>query len=346
MSITITPSDATKLENLTAETLWREVHIPFVKKYIPAGNLNRPIGRTCLKMLRGLAKKDKIKESLITRGSCPALRGKLKGDKKDADRSAKQPRERVREAQETREKQKKTDLEGLLLNILANNKQARSQQVAQQTQAVDNILLGDKNPSRPQQFFTAPPVPQGETLQEALFYSGQARPTRQQIFRNQNLKQATREGRARYRAFQEGHLAEFDEFIANTRANNPEEAENIKRWLGGVEPQQFEYDSEEEMVLQPPPRHDEYFPWSERTPSIPSEFQEEYPEGRNQPYMFQDTSSEGGSLVDNRPTNIIHQTYDNRALIQAHLERQMDAQAGYSGFGVPPPPPAETYVFW
>ena len=342
MSITITPSDATKLENLTAETLWREVHIPFVKKHIPAGNLNRPIGRTCLKMLRGLAKKDKIKESMITRGSCPALRGKLKGDKKDADRSAKQPRERVREAQETREKQKKTDLEGLLLNILGNNKAQRDQVVAQQTQAVDNILTGDKNPSRPQ-YFNAPPVPQGETLQEALFYSGQARPTRQQVFRNQNLKQAAREGRARYRAFKDGHLAEFDEFIANTRAGNPEEAENIKRWLSNVEPQQFEYDSEEEIILQPPPRHDEYHPWSEGTPSIPSEFREEMPDHRE--YML-DTSSEGGSLEDNRPVNIIHQTYDNRAQIQAHLERQMEAQAGYSGFGVPPPPPAETYVFW
>jgi len=149
MYITITPSDAIKLENLTSETLWREISIPFIKKNIPANNLNRPIGARCLKMLRGIAKKDKIKESTIKRGSCPALRGKIKGDKKDAYRSAKSSKKVLKEAKESKEKTRKDDIESVLARILSSNREDRDNAIASQKQAVDNILLGDKKPTRP-----------------------------------------------------------------------------------------------------------------------------------------------------------------------------------------------------
>lgn len=254
MSITITPTDAIKLENLTAETLWKEVSIPFIKRNIPAGNLNRPIGARCLKMLRGIAKKDKIKESTIKRGSCPALRGKLKGDKKDADRSAKQPKERVKEAQEGKEKQKKMDLEGLLLNILGNNKADREKIVAGQTHAVDNVLIAGKQPMNPNQQMMGGYDEREFGDQPAgvpFFYAGLGRPKRQDLMRNAKIRQAVREGRMRWEAKQEGSeaLREADEKIAEARGKTKEQKETIKRFLAGNDPKPFEFDSEEEWVL-------------------------------------------------------------------------------------------------
>jgi len=71
----------------------------------------------------------------------------------------------------------------------------------------------------------------GERLDERLYYAGLARPTKDQILKNDNLKQAAREGRARFRAFKEGKLDEFDEFIANTRADDQKQNFAMKRFF-------------------------------------------------------------------------------------------------------------------
>ena len=115
----------------------------------------------------------------------------------------------------------------------------------------------------------------GERLDERLYYAGLARPTKDQILKNDNLKQAAREGRARFRAFKEGKLDEFDEFIANTRADDQKQNFAMKRFLKDNPPQEFQYDEVEEIKLGPIKKHDEYLPWSDTTPSIPEEMRDE-----------------------------------------------------------------------
>ena len=113
----------------------------------------------------------------------------------------------------------------------------------------------------------------GERLDERLYYAGLARPTKQQILKNDNLKQSAREGRARYRAFQEGKLDQFDEFIADTRADDKKQNEVMRKFLKENPPQQFQYDEIEEIKLGPIKEAGDYLPFSDTTEdNIPDEF--------------------------------------------------------------------------
>tara|TARA_R110002012_G_scaffold6778_1_gene32468 strand:+ start:3949 stop:5052 length:1104 start_codon:yes stop_codon:yes gene_type:complete len=113
----------------------------------------------------------------------------------------------------------------------------------------------------------------GERLDERLYYAGLARPTKQQILKNDNLKQSAREGRARYRAFQEGKLDQFDTFIADTRADNDKQNVIMRKFLKENPPQQFQYDEIEEIKLGPVKEAGKYLPFSDTTEdNIPDEF--------------------------------------------------------------------------
>tara|TARA_A100001201_G_scaffold44869_1_gene45874 strand:- start:41 stop:1132 length:1092 start_codon:yes stop_codon:yes gene_type:complete len=115
----------------------------------------------------------------------------------------------------------------------------------------------------------------GERLDERLYYAGLARPTKEQILKNDDLKQAAREGRARFRAFKEGKLDQFDAFIADTRADDEKQNFAMKRFLKENPPQEFQYDEIEEIKLGPVKEAGEYLPFSDTTPSIPEEMRDE-----------------------------------------------------------------------
>jgi len=161
----------------------------------------------------------------------------------------------------------------------------------------------------------------GERLDERLYYAGLARPTKEQILKNDNLKQAAREGRARFRAFKEGKLDQFDAFIADTRADDEKQNFAMKRFLKENPPQEFQYDEIEEIKLGPVKEAGEYLPFSDTTPSIPEEMRDEVDSQMS--FAFSDiteTASDYGKkwdIIDRELNDLADILRTNRATMRA-----------------------------
>ena len=68
----ILPADQEILKTITANSTWNDLTVSFRNKILPAGNLNKPIGEKCYKLLKTLIKKDKVSASTLSKG-CPLL---------------------------------------------------------------------------------------------------------------------------------------------------------------------------------------------------------------------------------------------------------------------------------
>jgi hypothetical protein len=147
--IDIKPSDITILENIKSTDTWNDLKVSFRNKILPSGNLDKQIGVRCSKLLRGLAKKDKVSASTISKG-CPLLNKKntkTKGGsiakmemKKESDMKIKQQRDSKANADNRRE-----DYYSALLNdIVKKQNEAQKQVIAGQVETVNRILVDTK----------------------------------------------------------------------------------------------------------------------------------------------------------------------------------------------------------
>lgn len=144
--IDIKPSDITILENIKSTDTWNDLKVSFRNKILPSGNLDKQIGTRCAKLLRGLAKKDKVSASTISKG-CPLLNKKntkTKGGtiakmemKKESDMKIKQQRDSKANADNRKE-----DYYSALLNdIVKKQNEAQKQVIAGQVETVNRILV-------------------------------------------------------------------------------------------------------------------------------------------------------------------------------------------------------------
>lgn len=258
----ITPADHIKIEGISPTDNWRDLTVSFRNKVLPAGNLDKPIGNKCYKLLKSLIKKDKVSSSTLSKG-CPSLNKKNMKDqtksitkmeiKKDRDIKKKEQGDSKSNANNRKEDY----YSALLNNIVKKQNEAQKQIISGQVETVNKVLVDttQKNTG----------ILYNETLEQQYVYAGLKRPTKEQIFNpDKKMKQEAREGRARYKAFQEGKLKEFDQFIIDTRGG-ARAGENVamEKFLKDNPPKNLEYDNEEEAHLGKIPAHDEYFPWSD-----------------------------------------------------------------------------------
>ena len=64
----ITPADHKIIEGISPTDNWRDLNVSFRNKVLPAGNLDKPIGNKCYKLLKTLIKKDKVSSSTLSKG--------------------------------------------------------------------------------------------------------------------------------------------------------------------------------------------------------------------------------------------------------------------------------------
>tara|TARA_R110000744_G_scaffold308353_4_gene416428 strand:- start:48 stop:989 length:942 start_codon:yes stop_codon:yes gene_type:complete len=272
----ILPADQEILKTITANSTWNDLTVSFRNKILPAGNLNKPIGEKCYKLLKTLIKKDKVSASTLSKG-CPLLTKTIMKNQNTSiakmemksDNSAARRRgsggggwnKGAGKAGKTGGKygggSKDDYYEKLVSEIVKKQLDAEKLILSGQVETVNKVLVDttQKNTG----------ILYNETLEQQYVYAGLKRPTKEQIFNpDKKMKQEAREGRVRYKAFQEGKLKEFDQFIIDTRGG-ARAGENVamEKFLKDNPPKNFEYDNEEEAYLGKIPAHDEYFPWSD-----------------------------------------------------------------------------------
>ena len=277
----VSPADQEILKTITAKSTWNDLTVSFRNKILPAGNLNKAIGERCAKLLKTLIKKDKVSSSTLSKG-CPLLTKKIiknqstsiaKAEVKSSNSAAKRRgggggaggsnwnKGSGGKIGKTGSHSKDEYYEKLVNEIVKKQLDAEKQILAGQVETVNKVLVDttQKNTG----------ILYGESLEQQNVYAGLKRPTKEQILNpDKKMKQEAREGRARFKAFQEGKLKEFDQFIVDTRAGMKEgESEAMKKFLKDNPPKDFQYDKEEEELLGEIKAHDEYLPFSDTVSS-------------------------------------------------------------------------------
>ena len=168
----ITPADHKIIEGISPTDNWRDLTVSFRNKVLPAGNLDKPIGNKCYKLLKSLIKKDKVSSSTLSKG-CPSLNKKNMKDqtksitkmemKKDRDMKKKADRDndaqdkddlkRLKRKEEFGAKLKENEGKNpsaskqLLDTIVKQQNQAKVQLIAGQVDSVRNILQDTTQPN-------------------------------------------------------------------------------------------------------------------------------------------------------------------------------------------------------
>ena len=167
----ITPTDHKIIESISPTDNWRDLNVSFRNKILPAGNLDKPIGNKCYKLLKTLIKKDKVSSSTLSKG-CPILNKKNMKNKEGsiAKMEIKKDRDMKKKVDRDNDAQDKDDLkrlkrkeefgsklqenEGknpsatkkLLDTIVKQQNQAKVQLIAGQVDSVRNILQDTTQP--------------------------------------------------------------------------------------------------------------------------------------------------------------------------------------------------------
>tara|TARA_R110002126_G_scaffold159817_1_gene307341 strand:+ start:32 stop:841 length:810 start_codon:yes stop_codon:yes gene_type:complete len=164
----ITPADHKIIEGISPTDNWRDLNVSFRNKVLPAGNLDKPIGNKCYKLLKTLIKKDKVSSSTLSKG-CPSLNKKNMKDqtksitkmeiKKDRDMKKKADRDNDAQDKDDLKRLKRKEEFGaklqenegatkkLLDTIVKQQNQAKVQLIAGQVDSVRNILQDTTQPT-------------------------------------------------------------------------------------------------------------------------------------------------------------------------------------------------------
>jgi len=147
----VSPADHKIIEGISPTDNWRDLTVSFRNKILPAGNLDKPIGNKCYKLLKSLIKKDKVSSSTLSKG-CPILNKKnmkTKGDsiakmeiKKDRDMKKKEQTDSKSNANNRKE-----DYYSALLNdIVKKQNEAQKQIIEGQVATVNKVLVDTRQP--------------------------------------------------------------------------------------------------------------------------------------------------------------------------------------------------------